>query len=145
MTTRANPGSRSAKAEEAKARLYGSVETVETPPAEPMTPQTGVPLISEIADNRLQRNNDVLQLRVNGVGLSIPVVARDRTERSVCCVVREDGWQCDLPVTDNVTIQWGDETLRAAFLGVWHKFEYLGIGVISFPLLSEEGRIVGLD
>lgn len=82
-----------------------------------------------------------VKIRVNGVGITIPVVAHHVAARSICCILNEEGWDCDLPITNDVEVTIGDKTYKAAYLGGFHHFVQMGIQTIYFPLPASQSEI----
>lgn len=82
-----------------------------------------------------------VKIRVNGVGITIPVIAHHVAARSICCILNEEGWDCELPITNDVEVTIGDTTYNAAYLGGFHHFVQMGIQTIYFPLPATDGEL----
>ncbi len=83
---------------------------------------------------RYRQSLSEITIYVNDVELTMDVVHVDRTETSICCLVRQVGFRCKIPRTDKVRIELEGQTYEAAFLGSWHPVDWLGVYVAVFPL-----------
>jgi hypothetical protein len=87
--------------------------------------------------DRLRDSNSTLTIRVNGVELTLDVVDVDRTDSSICCLVKENGLKCKIPRSESVEIELEGAVHRTAFLGGWHTLSWLGVHVVTFPIIPE--------
>lgn len=85
----------------------------------------------------LQKAAKPVKIRVNGVGITIPSVDHHVAARSICCILKDEGWDCELPITSDVEVSINDKIYKAAYLGGFHRFPHLGIQTLYFPLPEE--------
>lgn len=149
-TTRPDPGSPPQETERALEKLYKPLGSVTAPKqestvfraeshAEPVIPAP-LPQLSESDRRLLSRLRDSLSqltIRVNQVELTLDVVAVDKNESSICCLVRENGLRCKIPRSENVEIELEGQLYTTAFLGSWHTIPWLSVHVVVFPILPD--------
>lgn len=94
--------------------------------------------IAERLMERLNKTSKRIELRVNKVGFDVPIIDVQITENSICCLVKDNGWNCKIPPTRDVQLIVDDVEYPVVFLGSWHRFEWLGVHILFFPKLDEE-------
>jgi hypothetical protein len=121
-----------------------------TPKEEPSFKPRAAPKVSEPIpegpqltpeETRLLRhyrqNSAEITIFVNGVELTFDVVHVDRTETSICCLVRQAGTRCKIPRSEEVRIELEGQSYHTAFLGSWHPIDWLGVNIAVFPILPD--------
>lgn len=144
-------GSRSAAATAAALEAFDDEEDYESPPqplpdvlpATPISSRGAAGSLGEGAargaplspfQDALQKATKAVKIKVNGVGITIPAIDHHVADRSICCILKDEGWDCELPITDDVVVILNEKTYKAAYLGGFHRFPQLGIQTLYFPL-----------
>lgn len=157
-TRSADPGTPPPGIEQALSALYSPVtpaqetappaQAPEPPVIEALVPHVAAPMAAKTQDSlseterrvlrRLHDASATLTIRVNGVELTLDIVDVNRSETSICCLVKQNGLRCKIPRSESVEIELEGKTYKTAFLGSWHTLEWLGVHVVVFPVLPDE-------
>lgn len=81
------------------------------------------------------------KIRVNGVGFTEPVLEISTSEHAVCLLLPAEGWDCDIPLSEDVQITVREKTLRVCYMGGLHRFPHSGYQAIWFVIMAEENKI----
>jgi hypothetical protein len=86
-------------------------------------------------------------VKINKVGLSIPVLDYVVSENAVCLILKDVGWVCDWPLSEDVVLTLPDGRIfKATYLGGFHQFKEIGIQIVWFVLVeSAEVSQSGID
>ena len=106
--------------------------------AENLSPGAGLTPEEERLLRCYRQNSAQITIFVNDVELTLDVVHVDRTETSICCLVRQAGFRCKIPRTEKVQIDLEGVTYNTAFLGSWHPVDWLGVNIAVFPILPTD-------